>query len=87
MAKYIVMTNGRYSPDYPEMHPKQLDSLTMDVRSIYGRTPMTLIQAKQRAAEVVNKEPGVRAYICKVEYIAEVSLPPVRIRKVDNDEA
>jgi len=83
MSKYIVMTNGRSSVDYPEMHPNDDASLTMDVRSIHGRIPITLIQAKQRAAHIVQTEKGVKVYICKVEFVAEEKPSPVIIRKFD----
>lgn len=86
MAKYIVMTNGRgYNTDYPEMHPNDFDSLTMDVRAAHGRRPISLIQAKQRAAEIVSTEAGVRAFICKIEYIAERQPLPVTIRRIDHE--
>jgi len=83
--RYFVMTQGRGSSDYPEMHPHDGVSLTMDVRGPRGRRPMTLIEAKQRAGHVAGNEENVTAFVCRVEYIAERRPHPVILRKVNDN--
>jgi hypothetical protein len=89
MAKYIVMTNGRGYGDGSGFEVKSnrgSDELTMDVRAEWGRRPISLGTAKQRAAHIVSTESGVKAYICKVEYVAERQPVPVIIRELTDEK-
>ncbi len=67
--RYIVMTSGRgytcnMSSEFGSFQANTKpdpESLTMDVRSSRSRHPMSLIEAKQRAAHIAQTEKGVIA--------------------------
>lgn len=67
-ARYVVLTSGRYPSDSLHVH--------MDVKTHRDREPMTLIEAKQRAAVIVKSEPGVRAYVAEITLEAVPPAPP-----------